>query len=75
MKQVLDPHFAAEGIVPKDETGTEARLSTPHSKHLHLSQVVSCLASCGPHVHRSPKLGGGGEHREWAVEQTIMEYT
>ena len=71
---MLDPHFAAEGIVPKDETGTEARLSTPCSKHLHLSRLLLVLPPVVL-MCMGLQVRDGGRHRERGIEQTIMAYT
>lgn len=54
---MLDPYFAAEGIVPKDGTGIEPGSSTPRSEWLPLGQVVSCLASRGPRARGAPSQG------------------
>ena len=70
---MLDPYFAAEGIVPKDGTGIEPGPSTPCSERLHLGQVVSCPASRGPHARGAPGQGVvGGAQRE--IEQNITKY-
>ena len=60
--------------MPKDETGTEARLSTPCSKHLHLSRLLLVLPPVVL-MCMGLQVRAGGGHRERGVEQTIMAYT
>lgn len=69
---MLDPYFAAEGIVPKDGTGIEPGPSTPRSE-LPLGQVVSCLASRGPRARDAPSQGVMGA-APWEIEQNITKY-
>ena len=68
---MLDPHFAAEGIVPKDETGTEARLSTPCSKHLHLSRLLLVLPPVVL-MCMGLQVRDGGRHRDRRNSQALL---